>query len=311
MESKKPHHPHDKFFKTIFSKKEMVIEYIEKLLPKELSKQLHFDSLLLEPTSYISEQQEALFSDIVYSCEYGAKNDQILVTLLFEHKSVPEKYPHFQLLEYLLQIWKQQAANNDPLTLVIPILFYHGEKKWRYKDISSYFNTKPDVFLQQFIPNFNYLLTDLSQYSEEQLFIIEIRFLLNAFLAMKNCRNPKYLKAEFSKPIVTENDYYFKEILVYLLKNLHLEKDKNGLVVLLENAEENLKKNIMTLYDQLINEGLEKGLEKGVAKGDHNRLVDTILSLQTELSLDVIASTLKVSKSFVQEVIDGKIKKIP
>ncbi len=91
-------------FKTVFSKKEAVAEFIERLLPKDISQHIDLESLELDSTEYTDEQLKTYCSDVVYNCNYISKEKNkvipIKISLLFEHKSYPEKYPHFQLMRY-------------------------------------------------------------------------------------------------------------------------------------------------------------------------------------------------------------------
>ncbi len=158
---------HDKFFKSLFSGKEEVKEFISKVFPIELSKNINLDSLELDTTEYIDEKLKTNFSDIVYNCDYG-KNAKIKISLLFEHKSYTEAYPHFQLMGYMQSIWKNQIKQQQELTPVVPIIFYHGKQKWHKKLFSEYFKATDDV-LQQFIPKFDYVLIDTSKYTAKQI----------------------------------------------------------------------------------------------------------------------------------------------
>jgi len=129
---------HDRFFKELFSKKEEVSEFVEKTLSSEITKNLDFKSLELDNNEYIDSKLKTNFSDIVYNCKYGT-HSQVKISLLFEHKSYPEKFPHFQLLGYMLRIWEVQLKQKQKLTPIIPIVFYHGEKKWKQKAFVTYF----------------------------------------------------------------------------------------------------------------------------------------------------------------------------
>ena len=78
--------------------------------------------------------------------------------LLFEHKS--KLYPNIslQLLGYMLSIW-QSVAKSTPgkLPVIIPLLIYHGRDQW-------------NVGLKlSDLPDYEYLLCDLSQYSADDL----------------------------------------------------------------------------------------------------------------------------------------------
>ncbi|WP_196248128.1 Rpn family recombination-promoting nuclease/putative transposase, partial [Leptospira borgpetersenii] len=60
-------------------------------------------------------------------------------------------------LGYLTEIYRNQQRNGEPLSVVIPFVFYHGEKEWKLGDrfLNQFVLTKQetDVF-QDFIPDF-------------------------------------------------------------------------------------------------------------------------------------------------------------
>ncbi|MEZ4828082.1 MAG: Rpn family recombination-promoting nuclease/putative transposase [Bacteroidia bacterium] len=43
-------------------------------------------------------------------------------------KSYPVDFPHLQILRYMLEIWDRQVREQQPLSLIIPILVYHGKE---------------------------------------------------------------------------------------------------------------------------------------------------------------------------------------
>jgi predicted transposase YdaD len=56
------------------------------------------------------------------------------VYLLFEHKSYFDKMTPVQMLGYIVDIWKlyNKQNKNEKLPPIIPILIYHGNRKWKY-----------------------------------------------------------------------------------------------------------------------------------------------------------------------------------
>jgi predicted transposase/invertase (TIGR01784 family) len=98
----------------------------------------------------------------------GYTETGIKLALLFEHKSFVPSFPHTQLLRYILNIWNQHMAQGREAPIVLPILFYHGRSKWKYLPLSHYLSGDTDRFCR-FIPGFDYLLVDLSEYSDEQI----------------------------------------------------------------------------------------------------------------------------------------------
>ncbi len=173
--------PHDKFFKSTFSIKEVAQDYIEQFLPKEVSNSLNLNTLEHSDTSYVDNALSEHFSDIVYHCE-SKGSEPIRISLLFEHKSYVPQYPHLQLLRYLVNAWENDLKDKKILTVTIPIILYHGQRKWHYKPFNKYFKL-PNEKLTKYIPNFDYHLSDLSNYSDENLLQLKAGFLINTLLS--------------------------------------------------------------------------------------------------------------------------------
>ena len=110
--------PHDKFFKSLFSRKKEVIDFVKGAFPEKILKQIDFSSFQADPNSYVDKHLQEHFSDFVYNCNYGDK--QVKIALLFEHKSAKPPYPHFQLLQYFVNIQKQQTKQKkSPIPVIL------------------------------------------------------------------------------------------------------------------------------------------------------------------------------------------------
>ena len=132
----------------------MVEEFLENFFPDSLLENLDISTLEPQSISYLSPELSRLYSDVVYTCDYGEQKDKVLITLLFEHKSYYAQNPHLQLLGYMLKIWEQQRDNTEPVTPVIPVILYHGEEKWKERTFTDMFPGKLDDDLKRFIPKF-------------------------------------------------------------------------------------------------------------------------------------------------------------
>jgi len=224
---------HDRFFKELFSKKEEVSEFVSKTFPHELSENLHLETLEIDKTEYVDNKLRTSFSDIVYNCKY-CKDTTVKISLLFEHKSYPESYPHLQLLGYMLKIWETQIKQKQDLTPVIPIIFYHGEKKWNKKPFADYFSGL-DETLQKFIPKFDYQIIDTSDFTDEQIIqLFESLQLQIGILIMKNIYNEQKILQDVSKIFAGVNnllqtekgEQFFETIVAYLLYSTEIDTQK-------------------------------------------------------------------------------------
>jgi len=293
MNEKKITDPHDTIFKTSFSDKANAIDLINGTFPKEIVENLKLETLTLDSTTYIDRKLKKYYSDLVYTCKY--KNTDILITLLFEHKSYLPEFPHVQLLRYILNIQEHSISNTNKLIFTLPVVFYHGKDTWKKRSFSEYFNIK-DESLLKFIPNFDYLVIDLSGYSHDDIKQKITGQLLKILMQiMKYSYNENILNENLEKIFKIGKLYieepkgriFFKKIIRYLYEiDDNLDVDK-----LMEIVKENDDKAggvIMSTATKLIQKGkTEKQIE--VARRLKLKGVDLqIIADATDLSISEI-----------------------
>jgi predicted transposase/invertase (TIGR01784 family) len=267
--------PHDKVFKEVESIKENARDLLQAFLPAQVLKQLDLSTLELDNHSYTDEKLQAHFSDLVYHCCLQEGVEECLIAILLEHKSYRVDYPHLQLLHYILNIWQENIKQQTSLKLVIPIIFYHGVKKWEYKPLASYFPIK-NKFLSQFIPDFTYLLADLLHYSDdqikEQLFKRDANKILT--LVMKHIFDEVYIERELGAIFklgelyytIEEGEKFLISILLYLFYSLE-DLDAEKILEDLRNVTPKRGELTMTIAEKLKEKGLKEGLKEGLNKG--------------------------------------------
>jgi len=272
---------HDKYFKQIFSRKEEMTDLVVNGLP-QVAKLIDIASLQLDTTEYVDKTLNKSYSDLVYNCKY--QNRDIKIALLFEHKSQPELYPHLQLLGYMLQIWQTCKNNKEPLTPIIPILFYHGTENWKHSNFFDSFEDLDDN-LKKYIPNFEYELVNTKLLSDKQIKKMFQQYSVKTvMLLMKHIFDePELLENEIeiifeSLPFLMMDEQgrdLFKTTIVYLFKAAKTNPDK---------VTAKLKKlSIMgaqiakTTAEQLEENGIEKGIKQVainlIKNGHSNELI--------------------------------------
>ena len=271
---------HNNFFVTTFSDKGVMTDLITQLLP-EVAIQIEIESLELDSTSYVDEQLNDLYSDIVYSCK-GKNGNSLKVALLFEHKSNPAAYPRFQLLDYILGIWRQNLKNKEKLTFVIPVIFYHGKTQWKYRDLFDYFDKITEA-QKAYIPNFKYHLIDLTQYSDEKILSLKTSFLINSLIAFKHKNDSDYVRKHgdriyYKIEIYSDSDYkqlFIKTLTAYIMASSKM--DAQEILEMVETLEKSRQGTVKSTLENLIDlgkqEGLKQGLEQGTTRGDERKSI--------------------------------------
>ena len=159
--------PHDKFFKDLFSRQDAARDFLQHYLPSEISSLLDLSDLEIGKDSFIDPELQEHFSDLLYKVSLHS-GQQSYIYILFEHKSYPDPQIAFQLLKYMVRIWEQSRRQNEILLPVLPLVIYHGQQRWQVALEFSALFTLPHA-LRPFVPEFRYWLTDLSQYSDEEI----------------------------------------------------------------------------------------------------------------------------------------------
>ena len=290
MPDKKIHDPHDTIFKTSFSDRNNTIDLINGTFPKEIVEHLQLETLTLESTTYIDRKLKKYYSDLVYTCKY--KESDILITILFEHKSYLPEFPHVQLLRYILNIQEHSIANTNKPIFTLPVVFYHGKDTWKKRSFSEYFNIKDD-FLLKFIPNFDYLVIDLSGYSHDDIKQKITGQLLKILMQiMKYSHNENILNENLEKIFKIGKLYieepkgliFFEKIIRYLYEiDDNLDVDK-----LMEIVKENDDKAggvIMSTATKLIQKGETKNRIEVAKRMLKNGVDLTTISEYTDLPI--------------------------
>ena len=265
--------PHDRFFRETLSDRKTAVDFITTYLPGNVLNRIDIDQLEICKDSFIDEEFRDYFSDLLY--RVGVFGEKGYLYFLFEHKSFYDRAASLQILEYETKIWRldlKQAKKGDPVSLpvIIPVLLYHGKDKWTDDaSFGSLFKKHPPD-LSVFIPNFEFVLVDLSKYDDECIkgaVITRVTLLL-----FKHIFDPDILE-KLPKIISLLNELsesksgmeYFVKFLRYLFSTLEGVADVGDLKNIFDKSlKQDKGELIMTLEEQLIKKGMQQGMQQGV-----------------------------------------------
>jgi len=263
--------PHDKLFKQIWSDRETAKDFLVNYLPFEIGKLVDLNTLEIRKDSFIEPNLKEFFSDLLYSVSFGDQSGYIY--LLFEHKSYPDKITGLQLLSYMCSIWKLQIKRERlPLPVIVPLVLYHGREKWSGSNDLYHLMGVTHKQLLAYIPDFSFILIDLSKYSDDQ---IKGAILSRAgLLLLKHVFTPGYEKKlpeilSLLRTLLEKQTglQYIETILRYILNTA----EDMAVADLKNMVEKNLSADqgemIMTLAEKIKEEGIRQGVEKGIQQG--------------------------------------------
>jgi predicted transposase/invertase (TIGR01784 family) len=303
--------PNDVYFKGVMGMKTVAIDFNKQFLPKDILDKLDLNTLELDTVSYITDELKQNFADVVWKCILKKDGREVRITLLYEHKSYIEKYPHFQLLRYIQGAWDTQIKQHKMPFMTIPIVLYHGRQDWDEAAFESYFGGL-DPELLRFLPCFDYVLINLQKYSDATIRAIDSIFLHKSLLAFKHFWDKNYLVLNMVELLLTgyknekneEFHRFFQMFIVYLTSISSMTTPQIREAVLKSNN--NLKSEAMSLYDELIAEGIEKGEKQGIEKGEKQgieKAMKVIKLWQQGVKPTLIANMVDLSLEQVNKVI--------
>lgn len=183
--------PHDKFFKEVFSRKDIMEEFLLTYLPGNIVGHLNLKSLEYTKDSFIDKYLAEYFSDLL--CKSNFKDGTLgYIYILFEHKSYQEPLAAFHILRYMVKIWElwHKEEKKQWFPVVIPIILYHGENSWRaglnFADLIHHHEDMASL-----VPNFTYILWDASRYSNEEIkgkAMLRVALLIMKYIFRKDLR---------------------------------------------------------------------------------------------------------------------------
>jgi predicted transposase/invertase (TIGR01784 family) len=260
---------HDPFVRSILSGKQEAIDFLDSSFPKQITENLDLENLELMKESFVTMNEESR-TDLLYKIPLKSSSS-VFVYVLFEHKSYYDPHIYFQLLEYLSKIYSWQKQSGEVVKVVIPFVFYHGEKGW---DLGLNFivnfdlDTIPENLLK-FIPNFAIQLLELKQGG---------KVFQTKNVALRNFMRMVQIIREDPEAFLSHLKEIYHSILdekedakrIYILKNLleYLFRAR-------KDAETYTKKEIIKEIEGEYMNLLEKIREEGKIEGELKKALET------------------------------------
>ncbi|UCH93155.1 MAG: Rpn family recombination-promoting nuclease/putative transposase [Candidatus Aminicenantes bacterium] len=301
---RKPRSLHDEAVKEYFSDIETAKSFFTEYLPAEIVNNLDFKTLRICKDTFLDKKLAKYFSDTLY--QVNLNNISIFIYLLIDHKSREEPFMGFQFLKYMVRIWELHLKQNkkaEKLPVIIPMVIYHGPKKWEVdKRFTSFFNAPG--YLEEYIPDFNYRLYDISHVPDEEIKGgVLLRILL---MTLKYIFTPElnYRLREEIFPLFHElkdkkkGTEYLDVLLRYLTRSARGLPEKEldeSVSQLFEEGGELMQ----TIAEKWKREGIKIGEERGIEK----KAIETAKNL-LEMGIDVemIAKATGLKKEQVEKL---------
>ena len=248
---KELHKPHDIFFRAVFTKEDNARDLLLSVLPQGILGMLDIESVTVDNTSFIDRKLSERHSDLLIRT--SLRGAPVLIYILVEHKSYPDRWTVFQLLKYMVRIWERKT-----LPSIIPVIFYHGTRRWRLPlNFSSYF--VPEDRLEPYIPEFHPVMVNLRQVEDRKLqgrVMVQIA-LKTLKYSLGNLRSylVEILRSATSLPMDAEHRAFLSKLLEYIIEGCKDIEKQDVEQALLSIGSREAREAYMTVAEQLIEEG--------------------------------------------------------
>jgi hypothetical protein len=163
--------PHDAIFKVAFEQPAHAGALFRELLPASLANEIAWDSLTLEPSSFIDPALGSRLGDLLFSARIG--NQKAFLYVLLEHQSSNDGMLTLRVLSYIVRVWERcQRELGAPLPVILALVVSHAPEGWTSPVHLHEVVMPPPTSLDgvaEFVPGFRLLIEDLAHLSNEQL----------------------------------------------------------------------------------------------------------------------------------------------
>ena len=266
----------------MFTQEDNARDLLQNILPQKIRDLLDLRSIKVEDTSVIDSRLSERQSDILIRTSLRESSAPIYI--LVEHKSYPDRWTVFQLTKYMVRIWEKKRAQHGKgktLPPIIPVIFYHGARRWRSPlNFCSYFIAEDG--LRPYIPEFHPVMVDLQQIEERSLqgSVMTQVALITLKHSLGNLRPylEEILRRVLSEPMDERNRGFLSTLLEYIIKGCKDVAEQDVEQAILSIGSKEAKEAYMTLAEQLI----DKGKREGELEGKLLEKQEVLLKLLTQ-----------------------------
>ncbi|RQD67924.1 MAG: Rpn family recombination-promoting nuclease/putative transposase [Desulfonatronovibrio sp. MSAO_Bac4] len=284
--SKKVQKPHDSFVKNILGREVYARDFIRYYLPEEITSQLDLDTLEVSSKSFVSDDLKESLTDLVMTLQFKNK-DLAEIYMLIEHKSNLSHLTKLQLFGYLNQAW--QNKRKDELPIIIPVVFYHGKRKWSYSLEFSDMFKPPGEHYFKYIPKFEHILIEVPETNKQKVkstIVLEVFNLVLEHIFYPDRRDRIYRAIEllYQGLKAEEAGEIFGVIVKYLLTATDLTPDEvEEKVKHLPKGADTVRTTADVLREEGMHEGAIIGRQEGLIEGKLKNAQDTLIDLAAEV----------------------------
>ena len=273
------------------------------LLGVQLLPRIDFSHMRVVPGRFVGRDYRHLESDLVLQAPVqarpGSKQRQIVVYILIEHQSEPDRFMPLRLLEYVVMIykrqmrdWEKEHGNLDHLHLqpVLPIVLYTGTRTWNKLGAIWELVELGDELAER-IPELEPLFLNVGQTSRQVLEQQGGPFgLLLRLVQQRRTRLPVFEQTlrevvRTLETLAAEDRQRWLELLSHIAALIYNEREEAEQEPLFEKVTDSVQNDAYrrevfdmgkTIAEGLIEKGRLEGLEQGEVRTQRRVLVQVL-----------------------------------
>ena len=267
-----PSRPHDKYFRSVFSNPADAASLLRAHVPDALARTLKWSTLTLVPGRFVSPDWRDSEADLLFSVEQEPDAAPVLVYVLLEHQSSPDRWMPLRLLNYCVQMWlrwRNREENKRGLPLIVPLVLYQGAEPWQYdREFAELFTRVVPEW--RWVPRFEHLLIDQTRQSPESLpGAVAARLAQVALMAAFREARRELLETVTRLMGELYRAVGFEEVAKHVEYVLATQPDEHRAAFV-----ESLRRNVpgrggevMNYVEQMVERGRREGLQEGELRG--------------------------------------------
>ena len=272
--------PHDAVFKTFLHHPETARDFLEIHLPACLQKLCDFNTLKLESESFIEADLRSCYSDVLWSLH--TRDGDGYVYVVIEHQSSADPHMAFRLLRYAMTAMQRHLdAGQKELPLVIPMLFYHGNRS-PYPYSLCWLDAFADPVAARQLYASAFPLVDITVVPDDEILTDRRMALLELMQKYIRQRDLMGLVEQLATLLLTgcANDTQLQAMFNYILQSGDASRFNEFMQEMAQRIPQH-KEKLMTIAERLRLEGLQEGVQQGLQQGKHEaalRIAQTMLA---------------------------------
>lgn len=264
--------PHDAAFRAFMASPEVARDFVSLHLPEEYRQLCELSTLRLEPCTFVDQDLKQYACDALFSMKTVSGEDGYVYCLV-EHQSTENAFMAFRMLRYAVAAMQRHFEQHKVLPLVIPMLFYHGERS-PYPYSMNWLDcfAAPEIAAKIYTRPFH--LVDVTVMDDDE--IMHHRRLGALTLLMKHSRSRDLMMQMDRLAHLIQNS--LNEELAQVLFHYLLNGSEHVTVTFLQTLAQRLPQhedNIMTLAEHLKQTGRDEGIALGLAQGIERGKLET------------------------------------